>query len=190
MRWSSVVSRTMPVAAQHLIKYEMALDMLVPAERRVGNFGGSTHSFIESNRHNRHFEKRKMTNLQVLKHLGSAPRIKTLVQWVNPNYSARYVVSLRRLVRDDCKRSIARKAMTVEFRQQVSTLDTTQLLAWVNFLVRVVSLAVAAPAPTALPDQTTGEAALKHMLHHLMRDDRAVDAYGGALHQLRRTLKS
>ena len=162
--------------------------MLVPAERQTSNFGGSTHAFIESNRYNRHFQKHKMTDAQVLEHLGSAPHIKTLVQWVNPNYSARYVLSLRRLARDDCKRDIARKAMTVEFRQQVSTLDTVQLLAWVHFLVRVVSLAVAAPAPTALPDKTAGEAALRHMLHHLLRDDGAVDAYGGALQRLRGTL--
>ena len=162
---------------QQLYKYEPALDILVPASRRIA---GGSNQFIYSNRSNKHWSKMKATNAQLNAALATASKMK-LVQWTNPNYSARYVVSLRRMVRNDCKQAIKPAAQTIEFRQQVATLDDVELLSWMQLLGTILKQAATLPAPKSAPDDMKPSVLLQDMLENLLQDKQFLEKNSGAI---------
>lgn len=166
------------VVTQQLYKYERALDLLVPKSRRIA---GNDNQFIFSNRGNKHWGKRGgHTNAQLNGALAHASKLQ-LVQWTNPNYSARFVLSLRRMVRDDCKRPIKPAAQTIEFRQQVATADDTEILSWMQLLATFLRQAATLPPPKSAPDNMKAPALLQDMLANLLQDPHFLQKNNGAV---------
>mmetsp|Transcript_17532 Transcript_17532/g.37031 ORF Transcript_17532/g.37031 Transcript_17532/m.37031 type:complete len:587 (-) Transcript_17532:711-2471(-) len=143
---------------QNFIKYEEAIDSIMPWHRR------------ENRCHNCRSNKQAMkgdTNKERNQRISKCETLRELVHFLNPTNN-HYKLNLRRLVGDNSHQSYPNQS--IEFRQHPSSKDKTTVTHWIRFCTAFVRNSARLRAPMALKATTSLEEEFDLLIEYVVKD--------------------
>ena len=152
---------------QQFIKYEEAIDSMMPRSRRTGS--NESNSYFKSN-----LEMAKQalgrSKEGIMVSLSRCRSIRDLADIVNPQGQRYYKLNMQNLLEG--------RQTTLEFRQHSSTTDYDKISAWVRFCIRLCENSVSLEqSPLFKVEQTSLDKQFDDLFRNLIRDSVLYDFY-------------
>ena len=152
---------------QQFLKYEDAIDALMPRSRRTGS--NESNSYFKSN-----LEMAKQalgrSKEGVMASLSRCSSLHDLAHIVNPSGQRYYKLNMQNLIQG--------RQTTLEFRQHSSTADFDKVSAWVRFCIRLCENSVSLEqSPLFNLDHTSLDKQFDDLFRNLIRDSVLYDFY-------------
>ncbi|KAL7543042.1 hypothetical protein ACHAXR_012343 [Thalassiosira sp. AJA248-18] len=168
---------------QQFIKYEDAIDSMLPRSRRTGS--SESDSYFRSNTKLAKETLRKEKD-GVLIALGSCKNYHDLAEIMNPHIVSK-PVQHRRYYKLNLQNLTTNRQTTVEFRQHSSTADYEKVDAWVRFCVRFCENSVSLEKPTQFVTNNRSHGVddlFDDLFNSIIRDSVLYSFYKGRKHLL------
>ena len=137
---------------QNFIKYERAMDTIMPQSRRVNQYCKSNKAVIPGR-----------TNEQRHEQIDACQTVKELCYLMNPGPGHRYY----KLNLDNLRTN---RMQTLEFRQHSATSSPEKILAWIRFCLHFVSNSIRLKAPSNLKDSRTVDEEFDMLFQYVIKD--------------------
>ncbi|GKY96023.1 hypothetical protein MPSEU_000562800 [Mayamaea pseudoterrestris] len=165
---SSLSHEQLVKVCQNFVKYEAAMDSLMPASRRTGS--PQCDEFFASNRRSVS-RNNLLTNRQCLTGLAACADLHSLIDMMNNGGSRYYKLNLQNLRTG--------RQPTIEFRQHSGTMNYAKVSAWVRFCLAFVTNSAKLRAPKAFKSSRSLDDQLEALFQFVIKDRALRNYYRG-----------